>query len=138
MCITCIPEKDMALVGNREILGMGTTRVVAVESETTVIKVGSPNANQAEYELWKNHSSNPAVARHLFAVLEISEDGQWLIMERATMVLKEAPLSRDDRWKIVDDLGRKLHSVGAVIYDLHTGNIGRKADGTWAVLDYAG
>jgi|SRR5215831_770893 len=110
-------------------LGAGVAREGFVLTETTVIKFAKHSSrredNLVEARAW---ASAPDWARpFLCPVVQVADDGEWIIMRRADRV---GSLSQREREPVNAALGH-------FIEDLHVGNIGL-VDGRPVATDYSG
>jgi hypothetical protein len=117
-------------------IGSGTTRTVYVLPTLpgVVLRVADYNcefANEEEYELYKKLSSeNFNHLTYLAACIDISCCGRYLLQERIECTLEDLGEDVDDWYDV---------AIPAVEFvdDIWLGNVGKRYDGTYCIIDYA-
>lgn len=130
-----------AAIGNGILLGSGAYRDVRAYDDGAVIKTTRAiwdehemNANEVARWLLVKDTQH---ARYFFGLRCWADDYSWIVQERAVKTLEEAIMDReifehDPRVKECRQIARYYG-----VKDLHVENLGLRADGSVAVLDYA-
>lgn len=123
-----------------DMLGEGISRKVYALSDSEVLKVGFNSGNwfgdnSTEAKLW--FSLDESDRKHFAEVYAHSPSYKWIIAERAYCTLENCECSShqkdyEDSLDATIDVGQD-HNVS----DLHYGNVGHRADGSYLLIDYA-
>lgn len=120
-------------------LGSGVSRRVHDLGNGQVLKLGKADGwaggNQTEYDAYQRIDEDDR--QHFATCYAIADDGTWLVAEKIEQTVSS--LSGADRDAYHDwsaDVERSLARKYG-IRDLHSENVGMRANGTFAILDYA-
>lgn len=133
-------------------IGQGFYRDVYEYDAQHVIKIERLQwgASAKEVAMWEKVSSTPM--RQFFAAIVDSTPDGWILQERVTRTAKD--MHYEDNWtlkeghfgnswgndcSICGPIVRPLQDVADTfgVGDVHVGNIGQRADGSWCIIDYA-
>lgn len=135
------------------LLATGTTRAVFAHGDRHVLKSGCHTkwghmVNESEYHFWQKIKDTED-AKFFAEIVDFAsfpdDDGNfltygWLIMERVVHTLIDeyskqgmsyAKMCEQPEMREVRKIERRLN-----MSDLHPGNVGRRDDGSWVIIDY--
>ncbi len=119
---------------NETLLGSGCRRDVYLYDENSVLKVDTESysgykSSVSEITVWNMVKDTPD-AKHFAAILEYTDDG-WIRMERVERIYRYEGGSGKEAYFLLNKIADKYN-----VSDMHGGNIGQRADGTWCIIDY--